>query len=458
MYFRRMIDEHLAQWAQEQEHKPLLLRGARQVGKSSAVRQLGKTFANYVEINFERNPEYKSIFINNLDVNQIVPHIVALSGQKIIAGSTLLFLDEIQACPNALMSLRFFKEDMPQLHVIAAGSLLELALEELPTFGVGRIQSMFMHPMTFDEFLEANSEDELLNVRNQATPNQPLLEPLHNRLVSLLRTYIMVGGMPEVVTKWVQSHNYLHCQKIQDSLLLSYEDDFPKYRKRVNPTLLRQTLRSVALQSTKKFTYAQVGDYKAQEVKTAIEMLSLAGLVVPVVHSAANGLPLGSEVDSSYRKMMLLDTGLTLRALNMSLGNYSEMTAEILTASQTDLVNKGPMAEQVVGLVLHRMSGPFMRDELFYWQRQARNSQAEIDYLIVNKGKILPCEVKAETQGGMKSLWNFMREKQLTEAVRCSLENFGEYDYVDNEADGARRHVKICPLYAISRLYEIANG
>ncbi len=166
MYFERSIDKYLKEWAQRPERKPVLLRGARQVGKSTAIRNLGKIFENFVEINFERQPEYKALFVDNLVVERIVSQISAISKQKIISGQTLLFFDEIQQCPEAIMSLRFFKEDMPALHVVAAGSLLEFALEELPTFGVGRIHSMFMYPMTFDEFLYANGERLLFKARN----------------------------------------------------------------------------------------------------------------------------------------------------------------------------------------------------------------------------------------------------------------------------------------------------
>lgn len=231
MYYKRIIDHYLSEWASRDTRKPILLRGARQVGKSSAVRHLGQQFKNYVEINFEMEPQYKAIFKPDLNVSRIVMQIAALSGSRIEEGETLLFMDEIQECPEAIMSLRFFKENLPKLHVIAAGSLLEFALAELPTFGVGRIHSMFMYPMTFDEFLLANKEDLLLEARNGASALSPLPDPLHERLVNLLRTYMLVGGMPECVAKWVETHNYLLCQEVQDDILVSYEDDFPKYKR-----------------------------------------------------------------------------------------------------------------------------------------------------------------------------------------------------------------------------------
>lgn len=459
MYCKRLIDNYLSEWASRDTHKPVLLRGARQVGKSTAVKELSKKFDSFVEINFEKQPKYKILFDDDLDVKRIVPQISAIYGTSIKPGQTLLFLDEIQECPRAIMALRFFKEDMPELHVIAAGSLLEFALKELPTFGVGRIHSMFMYPMTFDEFLEANGQQLLIETRNEASIDNPLPEPIHNKLVDFLRTYMLVGGMPEAVKTWVEYHDYIRCQEVQDDIVVTYEDDFPKYKKNVDPTLLRRTLRSVAVQAGKKFVYTKVGlDYKTAEVKKAVELLTLAGILHPVTHTDANGLPLGSEEDKSYQKMLLLDTGLLLRLLNMSLGDVSELTTQILTASATDLANKGPMAEMVVGLeMLHNMS-PNIRHELYYWVRHAKNSQAEIDYIATYLQTVVPIEVKADTQGGMKSLWAFMRDKRLHYAIRCSTENFGKFDYVDNQANNEVRHVRICPMYAIARIEEIKQS
>ncbi len=351
------------------------------------------------------------------------------------------------------MSLRFFKEDMPELHVVAAGSLLEFAFDQLPTFGVGRIHSMYMFPMTFDEFLMANGEHLLLDARNRATASQPLDNVLYQKLIDLLRAFMLVGGMPESVAKWVETHDFLQCQEVQDDILLGYEDDFPKYRKHVNPELLRQTLRSAAIQVTSKFVYSQVaGDYTAVEVKKALDLLMKAGLIIPVVHSSANGLPLGNDADYNYRKMLLLDTGLMLRLLNMSMGDISEITTLILTASAADLVNKGNIAEMLAGIEYIHYLNPNLRHELFYWVRQAKNSLAEIDYVIPHGTVCLPVEVKAGVQGGMKSLWEFMRVKKLSSAVRCSLENFSAFDYTDAKDENQTRHVTICPLFAVSQL------
>lgn len=453
MYYERIIDRHLSEWAARPVHKPVLLRGARQVGKSTAVRHLGESFKYFVEINLEKQPDYIGLFKKDLDVKRIVPQMAAMCGTPIIANETLLFIDEIQESQEAIMALRYFKEDMPDLHVVAAGSLLEFVLDDIPTFGVGRIHSMYMFPMTFDEFLQANGEQLLLDARRQANADSPLPTPLHDKLVRLVRTFMLVGGMPESVAKWAETHDYLQCQVVQDDIITGYEADFPKYKKKVDPQLLVATMRSAATQATNKFVYAQVpGNNKTADVKKSLDLLIKAGILIPVTHTDGNGLPLGDEADESYRKMLLLDTGLMLRLLNMSMGDISSITTHILTATAADLVNKGPMAEMLAGLeVLHYLS-PNIRHDLFYWVRQAKNSLAEIDYLLSRDMKVLPLEVKAGVQGGMKSLWDFMRDKKLSQAIRCSLENFGKFDYIDLKADNAVRHIEIVPLYAISQM------
>lgn len=452
MYYERIIDRYLSEWATRPVHKPILLRGARQVGKSTAVRHLGESFKYYVEINLEKQSNYIDLFKKDLDVTRIVPQMAAMCGTPIVPNETLLFIDEIQESQEAIMALRYFKEDMPNLHVIAAGSLLEFVLDEIPTFGVGRIHSMYMFPMTFDEFLLANGEQLLLDARGQANIDAPLPTPLHEKLIGLMRTFMLVGGMPESVVKWVQTHDFLQCQEVQDDIITGYEADFPKYKKKVDPQLLIATMKSAATQATKKFVYSRVpGEYKTAEVKKALDLLIKAGILVPVTHSSGNGLPLGDESDESIRKILLLDTGLMLRLLNMTMGDTSAITAQILTATAADLVNKGPMAEMQAGLELLHYLTPNLHHDLYYWVRQAKNSTAEIDYLLSRDMQVLPFEVKAGVQGGMKSLWDFMREKKLDQAVRCSLENFGKFDYIDAEAEGAVRHVEVYPLYALSQ-------
>ncbi len=451
-YIRRQIDQTLITWKDSPSHKPLLLRGARQVGKSSAIRQLGKQFQHFAEINFERDRAVAAFFKGDLDVRLIASKIATYLQVPVSAGNTLLFLDEIQACPEAIMALRFFREDYPELHVVAAGSLLEFALQELPTFGVGRIHSIFMYPMTFDEFLGAMQMDGLLAMRKAADAGHPLDEPFHAMLIEQFRIYMLVGGMPEAVATWKATADFLQCQQVHNDILLTYEDDFSKYARRANPELLRLTLHSVCHQIGQKFTLSQIADgLRSYQIRDALRLLTLAGIITPVVATAANGFPLDAEADERRVKYLFLDPGLLLAALRLD-GNVSqELVHLIMTGTPQDLVNKGSITEMVAGLEMMRYQAPIQRPRMYYWE-QTGKSVAEIDYLAVHDMRVLPIEVKAGTQGGMKSLWMFMREKHLTEAVRCSLENFGTLEHTDREDNNALRHVRILPLYALSQL------
>lgn len=385
----------------------------------------------------------------------IVQKIAIYINVPIEEGKTLLFLDEIQECPEAIMALRFFKEDYPGLHVIAAGSLLEFTLQELPTYGVGRIHTLFMYPMTFDEFLNANNENGLISMKKQADSQHPLDAAFHEKLIEYFRIYLLVGGMPEAVLAWIKTHNFNQCSHIQEDIILTYEDDFSKYKKRVSPDLLRTTLHGICHQPGEKITFKQISaDYRSSQIREAVRLLTLAGLVIPVIATSGNGIPLDAEANEKNMKILLLDSGLLLSVLQLE-GNLAQHLVDlIMTGSPQDLVNKGGLVEMVAGLELLRNKPCVQRQKMFYWEKSG-NSIAEIDYLDTFHLKVTPIEIKSGTQGGMKSLWQFMREKRLTEAIRCSFENFGEFTYTDPQADNAERHITIIPLYALENLREM---
>lgn len=454
-YIQRNIDAELLEWKDNPMRKPLLLRGARQVGKSSAVRHFGKEFQFFAEVNFERHKTVKTFFQVDIDIRLIVQKIAIYINVPIEEGKTLLFLDEIQECPEAIMALRFFKEDYPGLHVIAAGSLLEFTLQELPTFGVGRIHTLFMYPMTFDEFLNANNENGLISMKRQADSQHPLDAAFHEKLIEYFRIYLLVGGMPEAVLAWIKTHNFNQCSHIQEDIILTYEDDFSKYKKRVSPDLLRTTLHGICHQPGEKITFKQISaDYRSSQIREAVRLLTLAGLVIPVIATSGNGIPLDAEANEKNMKILLLDSGLLLSVLQLE-GNLAQHLVDlIMTGSPKDLVNKGGLVEMVAGLELLRNKPCVQRQKMFYWEKSG-NSIAEIDYLDTFHLKVTPIEIKSGTQGGMKSLWQFMREKRLTEAIRCSFENFGEFTYTDPQADNAERHITIIPLYALEKLREM---
>lgn len=453
-YIHRNIDKELIAWKDDPMRKPLLLRGARQVGKSSAVRHFGKGFQHFAEINFERHKAAKSFFVGDIDAHLIAQKIGSYINVPIEEGKTLLFLDEIQECPEAIMALRFFKEDYPELHVIAAGSLLEFTLQDLPTFGVGRIHSLFMYPMTFDEFLGANHEEGLIRMRNEANYANPLDLAFHEKLIEYFRIYLLVGGMPEAVLAWTMTRDFNRCRSILCDIALTYEDDFSKYKKRVNPELLRATMRGICHLPGEKMSFKKISsDYRSAQIREAIRLLTLAGIVTPVIASSGNGIPLDAEANEKSMKVLFLDPGLMLSVLQLE-GNLSQQLIEhIMAGSPQELVNRGGLTEMVAGLELMRNKPCIQRQRMFFWEKTG-NSIAEIDYLEIHKLKITPIEIKSGTQGGMKSLWLFMREKHLTEAFRCSLENFGEFEYVDKEDNNAIRHIHVLPLYALSQLGE----
>ena len=443
-YYRRHIDNELMDWKNDPEKKPLLIRGARQVGKSTAIRELGKSFKYYVEVNLEKQPFLADLFTENIDVKLTCSKLSATLAIPIEAGNTLLFIDEIQVSKQAIMYLRYFKEEYPELHVVAAGSLLEFTLEELSSFGVGRIRSLYMYPFSFDEFLSAQGLQLQVDFKRKANPGEPLPLPLHNSLCEQLRTFILVGGMPAAVAEWVKRHDYLRCSRIHGDILNTYMDDFSKYKRRISPDVLRLVVQSVASQIGSKCVMSKaIPDIHSSIVKEALRLLSMAGLIIPVRHSDGNGLPLGAEVNPSFTKYLFIDTGLLMNLQSMPF-------KDIMLATDVDLVNKGAIAEMLAGLELIKYSDCFIKSESYYWQQNSRTGNAEVDYLISHEGRVLPIEVKASTKGSMQSLYLFMRKKKLTDAIRTSLENFASFKYVDNENDRATRNISVIPLYALS--------
>ncbi|MBO4773542.1 MAG: ATP-binding protein [Bacteroidales bacterium] len=451
MYFDRIIDKYLIEWKNSPIHKPLLLRGARQVGKSSAIRHLGMTFEYYIEVNFERQSDVRTLFQEVDDVHELANRLGLLYNVPVVAGRTLLFLDEIQASEAAIKSLWFFKEDFPELHVAAAGSLLEFVLKDLSSFGVGRIRSLFMYPFSFDEFLSANGKASWIQAKQAANGEHPLDIAMHHGLIQQYRIFLMVGGMPASVAAWVSSHDYNLCREEQDDVLITYYDDFSKYAGKVDPALLRKTLQSVVMQRGRKFIFSKVeGHYRLDDVKKALSMLCDAGLIKRVSHTAANGLPLGAEVNLKFRKYIFADSGLLLRTLDMDLGGSRDLTQLILAGAAESLVNKGDLAELVLGWEMVKYGSPKSQHELYYWENTAAGTTSEVDYLMAKEMKVLPVECKSGISGKMKSLHYFMRNRHLDYAVRCSLENFGTLSI--SESDGNDRRIEIIPLYAVSNL------
>jgi predicted AAA+ superfamily ATPase len=417
----------------DNNRKPLLLRGARQVGKSSAVRRLAEQFENFLEINFEINKEARDLFAKgDLSPFRLSQELAAIYQTPVIPGKTLLFFDEIQSSIPAISSLRFFYEEYGELHVIAAGSLLEFAFQEIPSFGVGRVRSMFMYPMNFSEFLNACNHQLLLEAIQKADCKNPLSGPVHKKAVELLKIFFIIGGMPEVVSAYVNNNDLLSCQRILDDLVISLELDFSKYKKKVSTSQLSAVFDSVTAQMGKKFAYAGISkDYNSRQLKEGTELLIMSGLVIPVIHSASNGIPLGAEIDNKKKKLLLLDTGIFQRLLGLPL-------SDLIISDNFSLINKGNIAELFAGLEILKSSSCYEKKELYYWHRESKSSNAEVDYVMQYGQDIIPIEVKSGAKGAMQSMNLFMKEKQPPFGIRASLENFGELP-----------GIKIVPLYAL---------
>lgn len=432
---RRNISNQLLAWKESSSRKVLLLRGARQVGKTYVVRELSKTFSNFVEVNFEKDTVVAGFFNQDLDSNRICQELSAFYGKPIRENETLLFFDEIQACPRAISSLRFFYENKPELHVIAAGSLLEFALSELPSFGVGRIRSIFMYPMSFNEFLLAHQRDQFVDLINQASPDNPMNPVFHEMLTDYYRKFQLTGGMPEVVRQVVENKSLLDGLNVLEDLTLSIRDDFSKYHKRVPESRIREVFASIVEQAGAKFVYSNVvAKASLPQIKEALDLLFMAGLAYPAYHTSANGFPLGAQIDAKKFKVLLYDTGIFQHILGLNIREY-------LVVEEMDMVNKGSLAEIYAGLELMKASSMFEKPQLFYWHRQERGSNAEVDYVITQGSEIVPVEIKSGYSGKMQSMRLFMKEKNLNRGIRSSLENFGR--------DG---NIEIVPLYAISTL------
>ncbi|MCG8308957.1 MAG: ATP-binding protein [Cytophagales bacterium] len=435
MYLIRNIDNELLRWKDDEERKPLLVRGARQVGKSSSVRKLGEYFESYLEINFEEYKRVHSLFEGDLTPQVLCENLSIMYDTEIVPGKTLLFFDEIQACIPAISSLRFFYEKMPELHVIAAGSLLEFALAEIPSFGVGRVRSIYMYPLSFDEFLKGMGQEKLFNLKSNANTQRPLAKALHDKLLELLKRFLVIGGMPEAVRKYVTNNNIKECQKVLDDLISSFRADFTKYKDKIPSVRIGEIFESVVHQAGGKFVYTKASqNLNTLQIKEALELLIMAGLVIPVTHTSANGIPLGAEVNLKKRKMLLLDTGLFQRLMQLDI-------SELLFSNELKLINKGGIAEQFIGLEIIKNSSCFQQTELFYWHREALNSNAETDYLIQKQNEIVPIEVKSGTKGSMNSMFLFLKEKKAKYGCRLSLENFAEYE-----------NIKVYPLYALANI------
>ncbi len=417
---KRDIDDTLKNWKTEAHRYPLLVRGARQVGKTYSIKQFGENeFDNLVEVNFEQKPHYFTCF-DSLEPKKIIETLSVLSKSDIIPGKTLLFLDEIQECPKAISALRYFYEQMPDLHVIGAGSLLEFVIsQESFKMPVGRVQYLYMKPLSFLEFLDNIGESRTRNVIETFSWDNLPSPAIHKHLISLLKKYAIIGGMPAVVSEYLSSSSLEKCSQIQTIIIQTYRDDFGKYASKVKYKYLEKIFFAVPKMVGNKFKYSHVdNNLQSRDLKEALELLEKAGVVYRIKQTSGKGLPLEANAKERHFKTAFLDIGL--------MQNICGLSSDLLISPDEDFikVNEGAIAEQFTAQELLAYRDVYLAPSLYYWAREARSSNAEIDYLIPHGSSALPIEVKAGKTGTLRSMHIFLEQYGLSAGVRISQHYF----------------------------------
>ena len=405
--FTRAFLSILELWAEAEDRKPLIVRGARQVGKTVAVKLFGERFDRFIYLNLEL-PRESDIFRRKLPVQETFQAILLKSRLPLVKGQTLLFIDEIQNCPEAVEILRYFYEDLPEIHVIAAGSLLEIALHEKNiSFPVGRVEHHFLYPLTFREFLIAIDAGEAV----KAFDTVPMPAYAHEALMDYFHRYALIGGMPEVVAKYIKTNDVTELNGIYDSLLVSYQDDVGKYTR--NPsmaTILRHCIETAPFVAGQRITFSGFGqsNYRSREVGEALRTLQRAMLINLLYPSTAVEIPIMPDLKKSPR-LQLLDTGL--------LNYFGGLQEHYFYHNNLHAFYKGILAEHIVGQELLALETNTRKKQCF-WVRGKSQSQAEIDFLVQHKGYAVPVEVKSGKTGRLRSLHLFMDRCPHPYAVR----------------------------------------
>ena len=418
----------LVQWKNSPERKPMVLRGARQVGKTWLMKEFGQNYYdNYVYFNFDEEDELKSIFETNKNPHRIIELLSMISDEKIEPEKTLIIFDEIQECPEALNTLKYFKEKANEYHVIAAGSLLGTLLAKPKSYPVGMVNLLDIYPLTFDEFLDA-IDSGLYAYYESVQKGQVIEEIFHQRLLDVFNYYLIIGGMPECVSSWIKYKDPTMISKIQRELIEVYENDFSKHNGKVNSGRILMVFRSIVAQLAKpneKFMYSAVREgARARDFEEAIEWLVSAGMLNRVYNVSKMEHPLSAFDKLDQFKLFVFDTGLLKQMAGVDNG------AILL---KTDYQFKGPLTENYV---LQQLKGQFEVEPRYYSDRNG-----EIDFVVQNKMEIIPIEVKAEENLRAKSLRAFCDKYNPDYAVRTSMSDYREQDWMTN-----------IPLYNIDRI------
>lgn len=439
---KRSIEKELKKWKEGGHPHPLLLRGARQVGKTFTIVKFGEeNFDNSIIINFEKDPQLKQLFEGSLDPKPILEKICIEKKQEYKLGKTLIFFDEIQECPKAIVALRYFYEDMPGMHVIAAGSLLDFVLKSGEiSIPVGRIQYIFLQALSFYEFLEANNNKKLLECIQNLSLDNKLDDFTHQMINNEFKKYMLIGGMPKVVEKYIQSQDLIQSLQEQKNINDTFRDDFGKYASKAEQRHLESVFRSVPQLVSKKFKYSKVDpDTKSRELKKAVELLEKAGIIHKVSRTSGEGLPFGAQMSLKHFKAIFLDIGLMQNILGMD--------SEIIKSEDFHSLAAGGLAEQVVGQELLANKSPHAQRELFYWERGKEKGEAELDYLHAYHSKVIGLEVKAGAKGKLKSLHSFMKEYDSPLGIQVSQGSLN-FD----------KDVLSIPLYAVAEIDRLVES
>ena len=403
--------EKLIVWKNDPHRKPLIIKGARQVGKTWLMHEFGKSYyTDYVYYNFDEEDELKSIFETNKNPHRIVELLGLLGGRKIIPGETLIIFDEIQECPSALNALKYFREKANEYHVISAGSLLGTLLAQPKSFPVGQVNLLELYPMTFDEFLAAIDEH-LYSFYRQIKKGQPIEEVFHNRLLEVYSYYLIIGGLPECVFSWIQHKDPQRIQQIQKELITIYENDFAKHSGKVNSGRILLVFRSIVSQlakSNEKFIYGCIKEgARARDFEEAIEWLVSAGMLNRVYNVSKPEHPLKAFDQLNNFKLFLFDTGLLKHMAGVD-------NAAILLKSEYQF--KGALTEN---FVLQQLQGQFNVEVRFF-----ANKNGEIDFLIQNGMEIIPVEVKGGEEKSATSFKAYIKHRQPQVAIRFSKRGY----------------------------------
>ncbi|MBL1215132.1 MAG: ATP-binding protein [Ignavibacteriae bacterium] len=411
---KRFFSDYLTERHSKKNKKPLIVNGARQVGKTYVIEEFARqNFDDYIKINFEETPELKEYFKTN-DVIEIKQNLEVYFGKKIIPGKTLLFIDEIQACPEAIVTLRYFYEKLPGIDVITAGSLLDHTLNNLKySMPVGRVEFAYLTPMNFYEFLSALSETAILDFLKNYKLEKEIPLPLHQKILKILRLYFFIGGMPQAVKAYLENNSLKDVEIVHESILKSLQYDFAKYGTRSQQEVLIGLLKYLPNSIGKKFKYTNaIPEMRVENTKRALELLKLSRIVNIVYSTDANGIPLESEINQKVFKPIFLDIGLANHLLKLRLQKIEDLIT----------VNEGNLAEQFIGQQLLSLEPFYLEKQIYYWAREKRNSSAEIDFVTEYNGMIIPIEVKAGKTGTLKSLHIFMKEKKMKYALRFNTD------------------------------------